>query len=161
MIVGNTIVVVADLLPTDPDCQRTVRIIVDRGTRDKLDPGVSALDVVGQTICNCNAGSQLDVENTCLFVFRSRLISLIHCKDKATSERKLFEQGIIQSEEFNASRVYDIGYNDRNSAIDMTAKEFEEAAGMSVEDYVKTNYYDIQVLRDKVLEFVVDNAKLK
>ena len=35
----------------------------------------------------------------------------------------LFDQGIIQSEEFNASRVYDIGYNDRNSAIDMTAKE--------------------------------------
>jgi hypothetical protein len=43
----------------------------------------------------------------------------------------------------------------------MTAKELEKAAGMSVEEYVETNYFDIQVLRDKVLEFVVDNAKLK
>lgn len=44
---------------------------------------------------------------------------------------------------------------------DMTAKQFEKAAGMSVEDYVETNYLDAQVLRDKVLKFVVDNAKLK
>jgi trigger factor len=52
-------------------------------------------------------------------------------------------------------------YNEILESNDMTAKEFEEAAGMSVEDYVETNYYDIQVLRDKVLEFIVDNAKLK
>ena len=52
-------------------------------------------------------------------------------------------------------------YDEILESNDMTAKEFEKAAGMSVEDYVETNYYDVQVLRDKVLEFIVDQAKLK
>ncbi|MBQ6496023.1 MAG: trigger factor [Firmicutes bacterium] len=43
---------------------------------------------------------------------------------------------------------------------DMTEDQFEEVVGMSVEDYVKANYYDIQILRNKVLDFVRENAKV-
>ena len=44
---------------------------------------------------------------------------------------------------------------------EMNEKEFEEAAGMSVEDYVKANHLENYVLREKVLDFVRENAKLK
>ena len=44
---------------------------------------------------------------------------------------------------------------------EMTEEEFEQAAGMSVEDYVKANGLEIQMLRDKVLDYIKDNAKIK
>lgn len=44
---------------------------------------------------------------------------------------------------------------------DMTEKEFEEAAGMTVEDYVKANDLETYKLREKVLDFIRENAKLK
>ena len=44
---------------------------------------------------------------------------------------------------------------------DMTEDEFEKAAGMSVKDYVKANGLEYQILRDKVLDFVRENAKVK
>ena len=43
----------------------------------------------------------------------------------------------------------------------MTEEEFEEAAGVSVKDYVKTNGLESQILRNKVLDFVRENAKIK
>ena len=43
---------------------------------------------------------------------------------------------------------------------DVTEKEFEKYTGMSVEDYVKQNNMEDQMLRDKVLDYVRDNAKV-
>ena len=43
---------------------------------------------------------------------------------------------------------------------DMTEEEFEQAAGMTVKEYVETNHYDIQVLRDKVLDYIRENGKI-
>lgn len=44
---------------------------------------------------------------------------------------------------------------------EMTEEEFEQAAGMSVKDYAKANGFEIQILRDKVLDYIKDNAKIK
>lgn len=43
---------------------------------------------------------------------------------------------------------------------DVTEKEFEKYTGMSVEDYVKQNNMEDQMLREKVLDYVKDNAKV-
>ena len=51
-------------------------------------------------------------------------------------------------------------YNKILESNDLTEKEFEEAAGMSVKEYVKTNNLEFQILRDKVLDYVRDNAKV-
>ena len=42
----------------------------------------------------------------------------------------------------------------------MTEKEFEEASGMSIGDYIKQNHYDTEILRDKVMDYVYDHAKI-
>lgn len=44
---------------------------------------------------------------------------------------------------------------------DMTEEQFEKRAGMTIEDYVKNNNMEIQVLRGKVLDFIRENAKIK
>lgn len=43
---------------------------------------------------------------------------------------------------------------------DVTEKEFEKYTGMTVEDYVKQNNMEDQILREKVLDYVKDNAKV-
>ncbi len=43
----------------------------------------------------------------------------------------------------------------------MTEEEFEKATEMSVKDWVKANHYETQPLRDKVLDFVRENGKIK
>ena len=43
---------------------------------------------------------------------------------------------------------------------DVTEKEFEKYTGMTVEDYVKQNNMEDQILREKVLDYVEDNAKV-
>ena len=42
----------------------------------------------------------------------------------------------------------------------MTEEEFEQATEMSVEDWVKANHYEIQPLRDKVLDYIRENGKI-
>ena len=44
---------------------------------------------------------------------------------------------------------------------EMNEKEFEEAAGMTVEEYVAANHYESYMLREKILDYVYDNAKIK
>ena len=43
---------------------------------------------------------------------------------------------------------------------DLTEKKFEELTGVSVKEYVKANGMEVQILRDKVIDFVRDNAKV-
>ena len=51
-------------------------------------------------------------------------------------------------------------YNEILENSEMTEKEFEKAAGMTVEEYVKTYHYDTQMLRDKVLEYIREHGKI-
>lgn len=44
---------------------------------------------------------------------------------------------------------------------EMTEKEFEKATEMSVKEWVKANHYEIQPLRDKVLDYIRENGKIK
>jgi len=44
---------------------------------------------------------------------------------------------------------------------DLTEKKFKEYTGMSVEEYVEANDMEIQILRDVVLDYVRENAKIK
>ena len=43
---------------------------------------------------------------------------------------------------------------------EMTEKEFEEATEMSVKEWVKANHYEIQPLRENVLDYIRDHAKV-
>ena len=52
-------------------------------------------------------------------------------------------------------------YNEILENSKMTEEEFEEAAGMTVKEWVKTNGYDIQILRDKVLDYIREHGKIK
>jgi len=51
-------------------------------------------------------------------------------------------------------------YNEILENSDMTEEEFEKAAEMSVKEYVKTNGLEYNILRDKVLDYVRENAKV-
>ena len=52
-------------------------------------------------------------------------------------------------------------YNEILENSQMTEKEFEQATEMTVKEWVKANHYDIQPLRDKVLDYIRENGKIK
>ena len=44
---------------------------------------------------------------------------------------------------------------------EMTEEEFEKATEMTVKEWVKANHYEIQPLRDKVLDYIREHGKIK
>jgi len=81
---------------------------------------------------------------------------------KQALKEKLAYHAIAEQEDIEVKRGDE---NDFYKKIlegnDMTEKEFEKAAGMTVEDYVKTNGLEDQILKEKVLDFIREHAKLK
>ncbi|MBE6029898.1 MAG: trigger factor [Clostridiales bacterium] len=81
---------------------------------------------------------------------------------KESVKEKLILHAIAEKEGIKVTRKDKQDFYDEileNS--DMTEEEFEKATEMSVKDWVKANHYETQPLRDKVLDFVRENGKIK
>ena len=81
---------------------------------------------------------------------------------KESLKEKLALHAIAKKEHLKVrkSDMQDL-YDEVLDANGMTEKQFEKAAGMSVEDYVKANDLEVQALRNVVVDYIVEHAKLK
>ena len=80
---------------------------------------------------------------------------------KESLKEKLALHAIAKKEHLRVSKSdRKVFYKKMLKENSVTEKQFKKYTGMTVEEYVKANDMEIQILRDKVLDFVRDNAKV-